>query len=119
MTSETLQSNISDETQDQALDLAAYERMYDRGEWSCFSCAKWFVRRDNMKSHLVVHYKKELNSKYVTNGAKCTLCDFVAKDSKALLHHIALRKFIRHRGIFSKVLFRFENGGRQRGLSNF
>lgn len=72
--------------------LEDYEKMYQQEEWSCFTCGKWFGRRDVLKSHIVTHYKKEIRSEFMQNGPSnvCQICGFVAVDSRALLHHISI-----------------------------
>ena len=52
-----------------------------------------FSRKDNFKIHLLVHYKNDIKSQYVseTNETKCTICDFEARDLKTLVYHIALK----------------------------
>ena len=66
--------------------------MYKRGDWSCFKCYKWFGRKDVLRQHLVLHYKKQLGKQFVSkeNSEICGLCEFEAKDPKALIQHIAL-----------------------------
>ena len=83
------------EASEAAEDLSVYEEMYRRGEWSCFMCSKWFGRKDVLRQHLVLHYKKQLGKQFVSkenNPEKniCGLCQFQAKDPKALIQHIAL-----------------------------
>ena len=58
-------------------------------------CSKWFGRKDVLRQHLVLHYKKQLGKQFVSkenNPEKniCGLCQFQAKDPKALIQHIAL-----------------------------
>ena len=83
------------EASEAAEDLSVYEEMYKRGDWSCFMCSKWFGRKDVLRQHLVLHYKKQLGKQFVSkenNPEKniCGLCQFQAKDPKALIQHIAL-----------------------------
>ena len=70
-------------------DMSVYEQMYKRGEWNCFMCAKWFGRRDVLRQHLIIHYKKEIRKQYMSNGEDtnnvCTICGDETRDAKALL----------------------------------
>ena len=78
--------------------------MYKRGDWSCFMCSKWFGRKDVLRQHLVLHYKKQLGKQFVSkenNPEKniCGLCQFQAKDPKALIQHIALGTHLKKKNL--------------------
>merc|ERR1719479_750685 len=93
--------------------MSVYEQMYKRGEWNCFMCAKWFGRRDVLRQHLIIHYKKEIRKQYMSNGEDtnnvCTICGDETRDAKALLQHIALGNHQKLRDclpdFLSKLLF--------------
>ena len=73
-------------------DLKDYEALYQKGEWNCYACGKWFLRRDVLRQHLLTHYKNEVRAKYMTGERNdiCTICGFEARDPKALLQHVSL-----------------------------
>jgi hypothetical protein len=74
-------------------DMSTYEAMYARGEWNCYMCTKWFGRRDVLRQHLLIHYKKDLKKDFIPEGSDptvCSLCSHVARNHKALLQHISI-----------------------------
>ena len=75
-----------------SIDLAAYIEIYKQSQWSCYMCTKWYGRRDSLRQHLLVHYKKELREKYMTEPESpiCSLCGIESKDTKTLLNHISI-----------------------------
>lgn len=74
------------------LDLTDYESLYKKGEWSCYQCSKWFGRRDVLRQHLLVHYKKEIQAEYMADSTDttCSICQHRAPTYKSLLQHISL-----------------------------
>ena len=115
------------EASEAAEDLSVYEEMYKRGDWSCFMCSKWFGRKDVLRQHLVLHYKKQLGKQFVSkenNPEKniCGLCQFQAKDPKALIQHIALGTHLKKKIEFSyifKFFYVFRNFSLATFISNF
>ena len=118
------------EASEAAEDLSVYEEMYKRGDWSCFMCSKWFGRKDVLRQHLVLHYKKQLGKQFVSkenNPEKniCGLCQFQAKDPKALIQHIALGTHLKKRkkkielSYIFKFFYVFRNFSLATFISNF
>lgn len=87
------ESSLSSQPDETAvLDLTDFESLYQQGKWSCFRCSKWFGRRDVLRQHLLVHYKKEIQAEFLEDptNTTCSLCDHQAPTVKSLLHHISL-----------------------------
>ena len=87
-------------------------------------CSKWFGRKDVLRQHLVLHYKKQLGKQFVSkenNPEKniCGLCQFQAKDPKALIQHIALGTHLKKKKIEFSYIFKFFYVFRNFSLATF